>query len=149
MSEQTGTETETERKPATLDDIVRTLREMTAVGARDRLWLRRKKYITIQYEFEDGDAVHAYHSSVQGTEWNFGEGALPDEECDVILRTTPQVLHDVLKGVTGGREAMLNGQLVMRKGPNHPKLLLMRAIFNRYTKSQERGELVDLNAEAN
>ena len=129
-----------------LDEIVQTLRAMTAVGARDRLWLRRKKDITIQYEFADGGQLHIFHSSVHGTDWQFAEGALPDEDCDVILRTTPSVLQNVLQGVTGGREAMLSGQLSMRKAPSHPKLLLMRAIFNRYTKAQERGELVDLNA---
>jgi putative sterol carrier protein len=131
-----------------LDDIVQRLAEMTAIGARDRLWLRRQKNIVIQYEFTDDDALHTYHSVVHGTEWKFGEGALPDQDCDVILRTTPTVLRDVLAGVTGGREAMLSGRLAMRKGPSHPKLLLMRAIFNRYTKAQERGELVDLNAAA-
>jgi putative sterol carrier protein len=130
-----------------LAGIAETLRAMTAVGARDRLWLRRKKDITIQYEFVDGETVHAFHSAVHGTDWQFGEGAKPDEECDVILRTTPKALSEVLTGVTGGREAMLNGTLSMRKAPSHPKLLLMRAIFNRYTKAQERGELVDLNGE--
>lgn len=133
---------------AELDDIVGRLREMTAVGARDRLWLRRQKNIAIQYEFSDSGDLHTYHSVVRGTDWTFAEGALPDADCDVILRTTPGVLRDVLTGVTGGREAMLNGKLSMRKGPSHPKLLLMRAIFNRYTKAQERGELVDLNSGA-
>ncbi|HEX5121115.1 MAG TPA: hypothetical protein VFW65_38510 [Pseudonocardiaceae bacterium] len=129
-----------------LAGIVETLKAMTAVGARDRLWMRRKKNITIQYEFVADDAVHTYHSWVHDSDWKFGEGALADDDCDVILRTTPQVLNEVLTGVTGGREAMLNGTLSMRKAPSHPKLLLMRAIFNRYTKASERGDLVDLNA---
>jgi putative sterol carrier protein len=145
VTEQTAQTPEVDRE--SLAGIVETLKAMTAVGARDRLWLRRKKDITIQYEFVDGDAVHAFHSAVHGTDWTFGEGAQPDEDCDVILRTTPKVLSEVLTGVTGGREAMLSGALSMRKAPSHPKLLLMRAIFNRYTKAQERGELVDLNGE--
>jgi hypothetical protein len=133
--------------PSALELILEKLRAMTTIGSGDALWARRANDIAIQYEFAEPDGLRTYHSRVQGTSWTFGEGALADEECDVILRTTPQVLDDVLTGVAGGREAMLNGQLSMRKAPSHPKLLQMRAIFNRYTKSQARGDLIDLNAD--
>lgn len=140
MAETTATEIK-------LEDIVTVLRAMTEVGAEDPTWARRGRDITLQYEFVVDGEVHAFHTKARGTEWTFAEGALADEECDVILRTAPNVLHEVLLGVTNGREAMLSGQLSMRKAPNHPDLLLMRAMFNRYTKSRERGTLTDLGAD--
>jgi hypothetical protein len=129
-----------------LAEIVEIMRRMYEVSTSDPIWLRRKKSITIQYEFVVDGALVVYHGTANGRDWSFDEGALPDEDCDVIMRTSPAVLNDVLFGVSGGREAMLSGEMSMRKAPDHPNLLLMRAMFNRYTKFQERGELADLTA---
>jgi hypothetical protein len=125
----------------TLDDVLGTLRAMLAVNSSDPGWLRRSRRITVQYEFLDGDRIRPYHCRVDGPMWTLRPGALPDGDCDVIVATAPATLHGILHGSLGGREAMVSGRLRLRKAPSMPMLLVMRGMFNRYTKAVARGTL--------
>lgn len=125
---------------ATLDDLVGVLRTMLIVNSRDPKWLRRGKRITVQYEFPDG----ACWCRAEGPDWTLEPGSLPDEQCDIVVRTSPDVLYGILHGSLGGREAMVSGKLRLRKAPPMPMLLVMRAMFNRYTKAAARGQLDDV-----
>ncbi|GAA4548928.1 hypothetical protein [Amycolatopsis samaneae] len=127
-----------------LEAVLEILRAMHRITAEDPIWLRRGRRITILYEFEVDGELRSFRSTAEGSDWSFTEGTLSDDECNIVLRTDPAALYEVLHGVTGGREAMLSGRLSMRKDPEFPDLLLMRAMFNRYTKAKERGVLNDL-----
>jgi hypothetical protein len=125
----------------TLDDVLDTLRTMLVITSNDPKWLRRGRRITVQYEFEDGGRSLPYHCRSDGPKWTLTPGALPDGDCDVIVATTPATLHGILHGELGGREAMVSGRLRLRKAPSMPMLLVMRGMFNRYTKAAARGTL--------
>ena len=131
----------TEPGEVTLEDVLGTLRAMLAVNSGDPGWLRRSRRITVQYEFSDGDRVHPYHCRLDGPQWTLAPGALPDADCDVIVATAPATLQGILRGSLGGREAMVSGRLRLRKAPSMPMLLVLRGMFNRYTKALARGTL--------
>ena len=123
---------------ATVDDVVGVLRTMLIVNSRDPKWLKRGKKITVQYEFPEHGA---YWCRADGPDWTLEPGSLPDEQCDIVIRTSPDVLYGLLHGSLGGREMMTSGKLSLRKAPPMPMLLVMRAMFNRYTKAVTRGGL--------
>ncbi|MEN3361638.1 MAG: hypothetical protein V7637_5620 [Mycobacteriales bacterium] len=125
----------------TLDEVLDTLRTMLVITSTDPKWLRRGRQITVQYEFTDGDRSLPYHCRSEGPKWTLVPGALPDSDCDVIVATAPATLHGILHGELGGREAMVSGRLRLRKAPSMPMLLVMRGMFNRYTKAAARGTL--------
>lgn len=122
----------------TMDELVGVLRTMLIVNSRDPKWLRRGRKITVQYEFPGHGA---YWCRAEGPDWVLEPGSLPDEECDIVVRTSPEALHGILHGSLGGREAMVSGRLSLRKAPAMPTLLVLRAMFNRYTKAAARGQL--------
>jgi len=94
--------------------------------------------VTVLYELSDGDGFRSYHTRIAGDESRFAEGALDYAECDVVIRTTPEALHRILAGELAGREAVMSGALDIRKVPSMQKLMVLRALFSRYTKARRR-----------
>jgi putative sterol carrier protein len=125
----------------TVESILGDIRTMLELNSVNEKWLKKRRRISVQYEFTVGDATHSYYCVADGPRWTFTEGTLPESECDVILETTPDILSDILHGRLGGREAIVSGKLNMRRAPSMPMLLMMRGMFNRYQKAVARGEV--------
>jgi len=127
--------------PKPVGDLIDVLRTMLIVNSRDEKWLRKDRQVTIQYEFAEEEGDFPYHCRLAGAAWTFEPGSLPDEECDIIMLTSAESLSRILHGQLGGREAITSGKMNLRKAPPMPTLLLLRAMFNRYTKAEARGTL--------
>lgn len=136
----------------TLDRTVETIRSMLEITAANPKWINRNRSICVQYEFpaqdgvggndEDGDSARSIVTRIDRDRWELIEGTVPDEECDVIVTASAATLYGILHGELGGREAMVSGRMNLRKAPSVRNLLLMRAMFNMYTKSVLREQAV-------
>ena len=129
----------------TVDEIVVELRQMLAVSRgntslADRLGRRN---LTVLYEFLVPDAEPVPYLLTVGREVRSIEpGAVPYDDADIVIRAEPTTLHRLTSGDLSGREAIVGGLLDIRKAPSLPKLLQMRALFNRYKKALHRGEVL-------
>lgn len=127
----------------TIDDIVGELRQMLDVsGGNPTLLQRLGAGLTVLYEFTvpGGDPV-PYLMTVRPQERSVTPGAVDYAAADVVIRAEPITLHRLTSGDLSGREAIVGGLLDIRKAPSLPKLLQMRALFNRYKKALQRGEV--------
>ena len=126
----------------TCDEIVAELSEMLMLGADSPSIVRRTRNggLTVLHELRDGERIVPYHYRLVAGVGTLAPGALQYEDCDIVIRTTPTALHRILSGELGGREAVASGLLDLRKAPSMPKLLILRALFNRYLKAHKRGE---------
>jgi hypothetical protein len=127
----------------TIDDIVGELRQMLDVSSGNPTLLQRLgNGLTVLYEFSvpDGDPV-PYLMTVRPQERSVTPGAVAYDDADVVIRAEPITLHRLTSGDLSGREAIVGGLLDIRKAPSLPKLLQMRALFNRYKKALQRGEV--------
>ena len=127
----------------TIDDIVGELRQMLDVSSGNPTLLQRLGTgLTVLYEFSvpDGDPV-PYLMTVRPQERSVTPGAVAYDDADVVIRAEPITLHRLTSGDLSGREAIVGGLLDIRKAPSLPKLLQMRALFNRYKKALQRGEV--------
>ncbi len=126
------------------DEIVTELAAMLDMNIKNPGFVQRTlaNSLTVMYEFQDGDAEHPYHFIMADGTARLAAGALPYDACDVVIRTTPDTLHRLLHGELGGREAIISGVLDIRKAPSMAKLLVMRALFNRYIKASKRATSV-------
>jgi hypothetical protein len=79
--------------------------------------------------------------TVRPQERSVTPGAVAYDDADVVIRAEPITLHRLTSGDLSGREAIVGGLLDIRKAPSLPKLLQMRALFNRYKKALQRGEV--------
>lgn len=125
---------------AMLDRTIETIRSMLDITAANPKWISRGRSICVQYEFPWEDTARAYVTRIDRDHWEMTEGAAPDDECDVIVAASAETLFGILHGELGGREAMVSGRMDLRKAPSVRNLLLMRSMFNLYTKSVLRGE---------
>jgi hypothetical protein len=127
----------------TIDDIVGELRQMLDVSSGNPTLMQRLgNGLTVLYEFSvpDGDPV-PYLMTVRPQERSVTPGAVAYDDADVVIRAEPITLHRLTSGDLSGREAIVGGLLDIRKAPSLPKLLQMRALFNRYKKALQRGEV--------
>lgn len=131
-----------------LDQTIATIRSMLEITAANPKWISRNRSICVQYEFPGEDGARSYVTRIDRDQWELIEGAAPDDECDVIVTASAETLYGILHGELGGREAMVSGRMDLRKAPSVRNLLLMRAMFNMYTKSVLRAEKPALRAEA-
>lgn len=123
-----------------LDRTIATIRSMLEITAANPKWINRNRAICVQYEFPGEDGVRSYATRIDRDRWELIEGAVPDDECDVIVTASAETLYGILQGDLGGREAMVSGRMDLRKAPSVRNLLVMRAMFNMYTKSVQRAE---------
>jgi len=123
----------------TCERVVQYLREIANWASDGPLVdLTRRNNLKILYEFLDGEQVVPYHFILQAGNTVFQPGALDYQECDLVIRTTPETLYKILAGQLSSREVLLSGALDIRKAPTMNKLLLFRALFNQYRKSKLR-----------
>ncbi len=127
--------------PESVRDLVKVLRAILTISSRDEKLLKRATSITIQYELLEGEGVYPYYCRSDGAHWELAPGSLPEEECDIIVRTFAEDLTEILQGGLSGREAIASGKMSLRKAPSMPMLLVMRAMYNRYAKAQTAGRL--------
>jgi putative sterol carrier protein len=125
--------------PGPVADLVGVLCTALVLSAGDDKWTKQDKRVTIQYELLHEQDVYPYYSWLDGSEWAFKPGSLPDDETDIIVRTEATILGDILSGRLDGREAITSGKMSLRKAPPMPMLMVMRGIFMRYAKAQARG----------
>lgn len=115
---------------AELEDMLEATRANSSILSRlgsDRM--------SVCYELVDVDGtVHPYLMSINGTDRHVRALDEVDEDADVVLRATPMTLHNVTTGAMGGRDAIMSGQMDIKKAPSLPKLLVMRGLFNQYKK---------------
>jgi putative sterol carrier protein len=130
---------ETITVPASVTELVNVLRTALVVSARDDTWIKQAKKVTIQYELLHEGEAYPYYSWLDGADWAFEPGTLPDDECDIILSSAADTLGEILSGRIDGREAITSGRMTLRKAPPMPLLMVMRGIFMRYAKAQARG----------
>lgn len=129
--------------PMTVTEIVAELRGMLALAGDSPSIVRRtqRSALTVLHELVDdrGEIVPWSYRLAAGV-GTLTPGALDYDACDIVIRTTPADLHRILSGELGGREAVVSGILDLRKAPSMAKLLVMRALFNRYLKLRRGGE---------
>lgn len=131
-------------RPRTVADVVTELSEMVEVSRTSPTITQRLlgSTLTILYEFQGPEGgCEPYVLRIGGDDWSVRPGRIAPEQADIVIGTTPDTLHRLTNGELGGREAMVSGLLDIRKAPAMPKLLLMRALFNRHKKARQRGEL--------
>jgi putative sterol carrier protein len=125
----------------TVAELVTELEDMLEKTLASSTLLSRlgRDQLTVCYELVDADGtVHPYLMSIRGTERGIRALEAVAEDADVVLRATPMTLHNVTTGAMGGREAIMSGQMDIKKAPSLPKLLLMRGLFNQYKKIRAR-----------
>lgn len=130
--------------PVTVAEVVAELAEMVDVSRSSPTIVQRLlgQSLVVAYEFTgDGAEVQPYVLRVGGQTWGVEPGPVDPDAADIVIRTAPQTLHQLTSGTLGGREAIVSGLLDIRKAPSMPKLLLMRALFNRHKKARLRGEV--------
>ena len=125
--------------PDSVTDLVDVLRTALVVSARDDVWIKQARKITIQYELLHEDEVYPYYTWLDGADWAFEPGYLPADDCDIVLRAADDILGEILSGAIDGREAITSGRMFLTKAPPMPLLMVMRGIFMRYAKAQARG----------
>ncbi len=121
----------------TIEEIIGELRAMIEHNKTNPGIIQRAFNIplTVLYEFNVNGKIESYYFTLQGNVGSLDPGALPYDESDVVIRTTPDAVHQILDGTLSGREAVVSGRMEVIKAPSMPKLLMMRAMFNRYRKS--------------
>jgi hypothetical protein len=128
----------------TVGEIVVELRQMLEVSRGNPTLTQRLAggSLTVLYEFRvpDADSV-PYLLTVAPDRRAIEPGAVPYDKVDIVIRAEPLTLHRLTSGDLSGREAIVGGLLDIRKAPSLPKLLQMRALFNRYKKALQRGEI--------
>jgi hypothetical protein len=128
----------------TVEEIVVELRQMLEVNRGNTTLSQRMagRSLTVLYEFRvaGADAV-PYLLTVAPDRRAIEPGAVPYDGVDIVIRAEPLTLHRLTSGDLSGREAIVGGLLDIRKAPSLPKLLQMRAMFNRYKKALQRGEI--------
>jgi hypothetical protein len=130
--------------PTTVEEVVAQLAEMVGVSRANPTIAQRLlgQTLSVQYEFEAPDgSTRPYVMRVGGSRWDVEPGRMPPDSVDIVIGTSPDTLHRLTSGALGGREAVVSGLLDIRKAPSMPKLLLMRALFNRHKKARLRGEI--------
>lgn len=141
-------DTPTSTPTPTPAEIAEQLQAMLAVSQASPGFAQRMTHRSVVVQFElvaDGDVV-PYHLWLSGVDGAVSPGARDHDDCDIVIRTDPATLHRLLEGELGGREAIISGRLDIRKAPSMPKLLVMRSLFNRYTKARRSGRVVDVAA---
>lgn len=132
----------------TIEDIAAELKDMLEATLRNPTVIQRilRQRLTVLYEFLPPDAAETdseppivpYLLVISPERSGVTAASAPYQDVDVVVRTTPDTLHRVTNGELGGREAVVSGQLDIRKVPSMPKLLLLRALFNVHKKSRLR-----------
>jgi hypothetical protein len=128
----------------TVDEIVVELDQMLTVSRGNTSLADRLGHgnLTVLYEFLVPDAEPVPYLLTVGRDVRSIEpGAVPYDKADIVIRAEPTTLHRLTSGDLSGREAIVGGLLDIRKAPSLPKLLQMRALFNRYKKALHRGEV--------
>jgi putative sterol carrier protein len=122
------------------EQIVKHLEEIAVLTANDHHFVRfaTLNNVKIVYEFVEDQQIIPYCFILEGGNASLRQGTMDYDKCDVVIRTTPETLYKILNGQFGSREAIISGKLDIRKGPSLTKLLVLRAIFNRYRKSKLR-----------
>lgn len=127
-----------------VDDLVIELTEMLEVSRRDPGILERLAggHLSICYELiAEDDQISPHLMTIDGAERSIVPISDTDQDADIVLRAAPLTLHDLTSGDLNGREAIMSGQLDIKKAPSLPKLLMMRGLFNQYKKALARGEV--------
>jgi hypothetical protein len=120
------------------EQAVQHLQQIALLASSDSVLAKtvRRTNLKVLFEFLDDGQVVPYHFTIADGDAAIQPGELDYQECDLVIRTSPDTLYSILSGKLGTRDVLLGGAVGILKAPDITKLMVLRALFNRYRKSK-------------